>query len=728
MQTFERIRKISPYLFGLFAVLLVAYFVFTSGGEEITKSAMHDPAKAAIAEVNGEKILYSEYMKKVQQQIEQMRNQKNDKQPEVNETQIREQVFNQMIEETLIRQQAEKIGITVTDEELKDLLLENPPDYLRRGFTDTAGNFNKALYLDVVTNPSNLPRYLYPNPDQVPLEEKEKKVNDFRNDLIIITNYLRQQKLMEGLMSVVNTSESQLSPIYAKQNFEMENSNATVQYILLETKDVPDNTIKITDQDLKDYYEKHKKGFPQKESRKIKYVTFPILPSKDDTLKALKRVQRIQEGLQKGTTPEQLDSLFEVSIDQYNGTTQDFILAKDIKPEYMNYLAPLKDREVLGPVRLTDGTYFFRLDGRREGQQAVVKASHILIKFGSNKDSAKTEADRILKLAKGGSDFSMLARQFSEDKGSGEQGGDLGYFSKGQMVKPFEDAAFAAKPGEIVGPVESQFGYHIIKVEDKKSEELKYSEIKVDIKISGVTRNLIKREAASFKTQVDDGAKFDTIAARMKLSPIETPFFDKSRPVLGSQYLTDISFKNDVGTMLDPVELEMQGLVVAQIIDERQPGFKPLDDIKEEIKARVMNIKKLDVLKPKADQIYTKVASLQNLSQITATDPSIQVKTAEGVKGTGFIAGLGQQFVFAANAFKLPLNQISKPVRDGRGYFIMQVMSRIIPDKAAVDNQLPEYIKNLKNNMKASAYYQWFAKVRENADIKDNRSDYFREY
>ena len=120
-----------------------------------------------------------------------------------------------------------------------------------------------------------------------------------------------------------------------------------------------------------------------------------------------------------------------------------------------------------------------------------VKASHILIstvdKNGNplsdaKKKEAKKKAEEVLKKAKSGVEFSELAKEYSDDPGSAANGGDLGYFTKGQMVKPFEDAAFSLKPGEISGLVESDYGYHIIKVYDRIDEQQPLDKVKDEIK------------------------------------------------------------------------------------------------------------------------------------------------------------------------------------------------------------------------------------------------------
>ena len=120
-----------------------------------------------------------------------------------------------------------------------------------------------------------------------------------------------------------------------------------------------------------------------------------------------------------------------------------------------------------------------------------VKASHILISTvddngkelsEAKKKEAKKKAEEVLKKAKSGEEFSELAKEYSDDSGSAANGGDLGYFTKGQMVQPFEEAAFSLKSGEISGLVESEYGYHIIKVYDKIDKQLTFDEVKDEIK------------------------------------------------------------------------------------------------------------------------------------------------------------------------------------------------------------------------------------------------------
>jgi len=142
-----------------------------------------------------------------------------------------------------------------------------------------------------------------------------------------------------------------------------------------------------------------------------------------------------------------------------------------------------------------------------------VKASHILISTvddngnplsEAKKKEAKKKAEEVLKKAKSGEEFSELAKEYSDDPGSAANGGDLGYFTKGQMVQPFEEAAFSLKPGEISGLVESEYGYHIIKVYDKIDEQLPFDDVKDEIKNTLIQNKYMENiESISKKAKVE---------------------------------------------------------------------------------------------------------------------------------------------------------------------------------------------------------------------------------
>lgn len=725
MGTLERIRKTSPYALALFAIMFIGFMVISDADVSNLLRQGKNYQTSPIAIVNGEELLYRDFNALVQERLEQMK--ANAKTPDFqpDEKQLRQDVWNEMIDKILLKQEAEQAGIFVSDEQILDIMLENPPEFLKKTFTDSAGNFNKAVYLDIVTHPENLQNYLA---SSYTPEKIQEQIINFKKDLLNIEKYLREQKLSESMNFLVNTSESILSPDFVKDRFDAENSIASVDFVFFDVSSIKDNEVKVSNKELKDYYEKNKQYYEQKPVRKIKYLRFVIQPSNDDTLRAQKKIVRISEELLKGLTVEQKDSIFDVKMSEYGGTSSDFIMSADVDPIKAPILDSLQPLQVIGPVNLgPNGISFFRLDERRTGANEMVKASHILINFGTNKDSAKKEAENILALTKNG-DFSELAMKYSKDKGSGSKGGDLGFFGKGKMIKEFEQAAFAANVGQIVGPVESQFGFHIIKVIDKKSEEIKFSEINILPSISTATRNQLFREAYSIQKQSEEGAPFDSLVARLGLVAVSSSYVTRESPILGSNYLTYLAFENPIGTVFEPQELDKIGIVVAQVSDALQGGFVPLKNLKKQFIDEIKHSKKLDILEKRANDLYSKIKGYAQLQDITRSYPQYPIQKAEAFKKDANIPGIGIDYGFSEQVFKLPEGKISKPIRGARGYYIMQPFARSISNIDLKSPALYTYKTQLQRDSKQRAFYSWFGQVKKNAEIEDFRYDFYKDY
>lgn len=727
MGTFERIRQISPYFFGFFAVMLVAYFVISDADPATLMQSSRNPQTAVVATVNGRDILRMEFEQRVQKIEEEQRQQMKDDEQEVDHVQIRRQVFQAMIEETLLEVEAEKAGIIVTEDQIRDVMIENPPQKIKQQFLDSAGNFMRQDYLRIVTDLDGYASMLKNNPNVDP-RQAEEMIAQFRNFIIETENELRMQIMADQLFTAVNNAGTVYSPEAMKLEYINENTDIDMNFVQFHISSVPNDAVKVEDKEIEQYYEKHKQYYKQKPQRRIKFVNFPLQPSKEDSQRVERRVRKIQTLLNAQTEQAARDSVFDVRLSEYNGVTSDYVFLPDLEKQASVFLFDMKVGDIVGPVTLKDGVHFYRLDDRKASDEPQVRASHILINFDNNEDSARVEAEKIYQMAIGGDIFTELARKYSKDPGSARRGGDLGYFTKGRMIKEFEDAAFSADSGQVVGPIKSKFGFHIIKVADKKSEAIKYSEIHLAPRTTGITINQIKREAISFKSQIDEGVGFDEMAKRIGKTPVETPFFEKDRPLLQSQYVNDVVFASEVGEVLDPMELENYGMVVIKIVDARSEGVVPFDDKKLEIRSELLKIKKLDYLEKKVKAYYDKVKNLETLADAASIDSSAQVRTAAGVKNNGIVTGAGRDVALTQAAMTAKIGKIAGPLRGEVGYYVYQVTGRKKPDKAKIQAELGKYIQSSLQTEKRNVFNSWFEAVIENAEIEDKRMEYYREY
>ena len=607
MGAISKIRQLSPYALGVIAVLFIAFMVIQDSSCQSIQQQAQNPENVAIANVNGEMISLADYERRVAQAVESARAQ--GQQQQVNDAQVRQQVYEGMVDEILRRQAAEEMGVMVTRQELVDNILINPPADIQF-FKDSLGNFQREMHEDLVTNPDKIITMMT---DQgASLEEAEKQRDDWVKTLYQVEDYIRAQKLEAALRSAVGAAASIASVAQTEIAYEQANSFADIRYIAIPADLTSDDQAKPTEEELKAYYEANKQYYEQKPARKIKYVTYKQVPSEKDSARAQRRSIKLQETLAKYPEISKRDSIFSQEMAMYGGESNDWSDSTSVNPTMMVVLGSLKEGDVFGPLTMPNGIHYVRLDGRRDFVDEQVRASHILLAFGNDKDSSRREAEKIMAMAKGGIDFGALATQYSTDPGSAQNGGDLNFFGKGRMVPAFEQAAFAANVGDIVGPVETQFGWHIIKVTDRKGgspvRQYKFSEITIKPVMSTATKQKIIADAAKFEQALEDGTPIDTLAAKEGVTVQESSLFTRGVPILGSPEVTAWSFNNSQGDVLRK-DIDNYGIVVAQITETRQAGIQPYEDVEDRILREVTQAKKMDIIEGMANDIAGKIKS-----------------------------------------------------------------------------------------------------------------------
>lgn len=717
MGAITKIRQLSPYFMATILVVFVAFMLIQDWNPTGNQNASAE--STIIGEVNGEKITLSEYESRVREVVDMQRQQNPNM--EIDDENIRQQIWDMMVSELLLKQEAKKMGVTVTPDEIRETFFYNTPDELRQYFTDSTGRFNQELLIQIMARPEEYTsRLREQGASDQDIDSWMKQINLIRKTF---EDRISQMSLDGAIRASVGASASIISPTQAELTWMTQNSSADVQFIAVLSDRLTDNQVTVTDAEIAAWYEKHKDRFEQKRSRRIKYMVFPHIPSAKDTANSIKQSAELQSALVSTTDNVVRDSIFTSYLDRFNGLTKPFTPAHEIDPNILVALQGLEIREVFGPLSTLSGVTYLRLDARRDGIDAVVRASHILLPHETDTASVQKAAADLLARARKGEDFALLASQNSKDPVSARQGGDLGYFSKGKMVKEFEDAAFAAETGSIVGPVKSQFGFHIIKVTDKVTQQLSWSQITFKPTFSSPTRNLIASTSAEAVKKIEAGATIDNVGKELKVQVTESPLFEqnsRSGP-LNSRELSVWAFDNEKGATFRR-DLKQHGTVVAQITDTREPGVKPLEDVKEQIKSRLIRKKKVDQLATLARSIAENCRNSGSLDVASQGDPTLTITTQVGLKNDGNLQGYGGEYAVTNAAFTKKLNDIGEPIRGDRGWYIMNVTNRTQADKSKFAGERVAVMSNLATMTRNSAYFQWITRLRENAVIKDLRN------
>lgn len=668
-----------------------------------------------IGEVNGLSISSQEFERQVDQMVESQRQGNPD--ADVNTEQIRDVVWQRMVDEAILQSTADQLGIFVSDAMVSEYLLYSPPDYLKKWFTDsTTGTFHQDSYFEFMRNPRAWLQKT--NPDYPPSE-----IQKLENELIRVSDNIRTEKTRELVQSVV-AAGTVPSPGEAFSAFQDQRSKANGSFALVETPPVPDSTIAVSDVDARQYYEDHKSEFVQKATRELKYATFNLVPAASDSNYTDKRLREVLEALSHATTPQAKDSTFRhfavrFGSGDYDGTR--ILSMKDLSPELTLALKNATPGSVIGPIQLPAGNSMVLVASVNDSAETLVKAQHILLRKGGNDDSIRTQAESLAIRARRGEPFAQLAQTYSAD-GSASNGGDLGYFDRAQMVKPFADAAFEASPGSIVGPVKTEYGYHIIKVNERTNRGYRLVDMRFDVKISNLTRNAIRQRARAFHDALAEGSSIDSIARSMNVQVTESGPIDRSQPVGGSPVITNWAFSAKQGDVSEIIQLDAGGLLVGQLAKVRAEGNMSFDDAKEQIITKIRHQRKLDMIAGRMAKLRAALQPGDSIGKLSSIDSAVKIYPFKDVTRTGALPAVGYEPAVTAAIFNLRLNEFSQPIRGmERGYYIVVVDSRTVPDEAAFAVERDKYIQTLVQQRRPEIFNEWLGKMRNHAEIMDLR-------
>jgi len=701
MPLLTSIRERMTTIFAVFAGIFVVYIVL-DWGMDITgrKNANRSAESQNVGSVNGTGISFREFSEAVQQNVDNQRAQTGTEPTEQEMTQIREQVWSNFVTNQLYRDEISRLDLTVSDQEIVDAVKGgNPPAFLRSQFTDSTGTFNRPAYDAAISDPRN------------------------RQVMIQLETAIRDQQLQQKLRSIVETGVT-VTEGEMEQKFRDDNIDYSASYLYLEPNAlVPDSAVTVGEKDMREYYEKHLADYRVEPTRKIKFVRFNLGPSADDSAYVLKDLEDVKARAAAGADFNELAT----SISS-TPATDAFFAHGELDPQKETAVFGAKAGDIIGPLLERDGYHLTKVEEFREGKNTAVHAEHVLIKIeGGDSAAALTRARDVLKRARAGESIGDLAAQFSDEPGAAARRGDLGWFGKGRMVKPFEDPVFAARPGQILGPIKTQFGYHVIRVIARDSREVKIRDIHVPIEMSPKTQSDISQKAQDFAYFARENG-FEKEAELNKWTPVESQAFtrDGAVPGLGAHpALNRFAFEKDPGEISEPISVD-NGYAVCMVTEAKDGGVRPLDEVKASIETLVRREKKIARVMEMASAALQKLKQGDSLGTIAPEFPNARVQVIRDMKMTAASGRVGRDPVFAGALEALSPGQTSKPLAGLRGVFIIKLLNRTEFDTAAYLAQKPSILNELLSQKRAQYFSEWTTALRASATIVDDRDLFYR--
>jgi len=342
----------------------------------------------------------------------------------------------------------------------------------------------------------------------------------------------------------------------------------------------------------------------------------------------------------------------------------------------------------------------------------------------------KRDIDDIYAMIQKGEDFGQLAKDYSEDPGSAAQYGSLGSFSKGQMVPEFEKTAFSMQPGQVSKPFRTDFGWHILKVEGFSTSE--------DGKEQVTASHILKKVEASIETKdalqqkAEEAAKLikrvgiEKAAKDLKLEPSDTDAIYEDAefiPGLGQHNeLLDFAKKHKVGAVSDVVKDRRGNFIVAQITAKTKDPYVPLDKVKMRIKFDLEKQKRIEAMKPIA-QDFIKNHKPEDYLAAVEKDTLVKVVNLQNFKTDTSIPEVGKVPEVNTEALKMNEEQISGLIDTKSGQFVI-----VSEKRTKVD--INEFVKDadaqkkLRDRMEEQAWNRWYDATMKKAKIIDNRQEY----
>jgi len=608
-------------LMAIIAIVFVLYFGYSFTARRALKTAY----------VNGEVITAAEYNKTYFDLMDAYRMQYQDMWSDelIKTLDLKNVALNNLINQRLISQEARRLGLDVTEEEIRQAIL----DY---SAFQVNGVFDMGRYKALL------------NRNRMKPEAFEASLSQERLN----------RKLRQFLSAFSNVTDQEILDFYTFNNKKIK-----VSYVQFKPADFRES-VKADETAMKDFFDKHREDFRVPEKIKVVYIEIDPKAFED----------KIE------ITDQEIKDYYEYNIDSYS-------------------------------------------------EPKKIKARHILFKLDENAPEEKEKAVRekaqsVLKEAREGKDFAELAKKYSEGP-TKSKGGDLGYFSPGQMVKPFEDAAFNLKPGEISDLVRTKFGYHIIKVEDVKEASHKtLEEMRDEIKKTLTTNRSVELAYEKGQTLIDQ-MPYDTelavYAVDHEMNTKQTDFFSQDEPIAG------LKGDNKIRTELFSLEknetselLELGGkYYIFQVTDKKASYLPELEEVTDKVKEAFLDFLAAAKAKAVAESFLAELNKGKDWDALVK-ERKFKIEETDFFTRQGGIPKVGydpelKETVFGLNEGK-PYPETIFENKQGSFVFKWEASQGI--DKEKYQKEKEKQCYSMMQRKQMQFFESWLDYLKSNADIK----------
>lgn len=621
---------------------------------------------------------------------------------------LREQSWQQIINEKVLEVEYANLGIQVTIDELKDMVQGQNihPQILGAPIfqNQETGQFDPSLVTRFFQN-------LMQSGDE------NAKTQWAQFELAI-----RKEAETKKFNALVSKGVY-ATTLEAKARSKERTQAIDYNILALNPSNMPDTLVAENDNDLKSYFNKNSKKYAEKEdSRKLWFVLFDITPTADDSANVIRWINEKSADFAKSEN----DTLFvDLNSDIKFDTNA---LAISAFPESIqNELFNSPVGTVVGPV-FENGSYkVYKVSGTKEGDAYNMRASHILFRV-DNGDTAATlrKAQEVLGEIRRGADFGEKAAQYGTD-GTASRGGDLGWFSEGQMVKEFNDYVAKGKKGDMA-VVKTQFGIHIVKITENKTNKLVCAGVLArSMEPGDATVSQMYNQAGTFATRIMGGEEIDAVVTEMGLSKRIADYVRSADKSLGgineAREVVRWAFNSKLNDVSDVLTVGDYKFVVAIVAGIREKGKSDFEGARERVLADYRKEKKLELLYAKAETALKENASA-TIEELAAKLETSATPVAYQTFESGNVAFVGIDNTFIGKLFGNPnvKDKITGPVKGDNAVYIYKLNSISEGENLS---DYTSYKEELRVQKSQRLEFGILDVLKEMYDVKDNRYKFY---
>ena len=627
----DRMRRHRDWLKWSLGLVCVAFVLFYI--PDFLQGTGADAASSdTIARIEGQKITGSEFRRAYQAQLQAYRSAYGGQMSDqlLKQLGVENQILQQMVDERAALAEADRLGIKVSDEEVRQRILATP------AFQENGTFIGETRYQQLLR-----------------MQRPPMTAAQFEDN---VRRSLAVDKLRASLTDWLSVADKDLEGEYRRRNDKVK--LAVVSF----TADTFRPQVSATDAEVTAYFDGHKEDFKIPEKRKIKYLLIDF-----DALRT-----RI-------TIPAaDVQQAYNTNIEQYS-------------------------------------------------QPEQVRASHILLKTEGKDDAAvKAKAEDLLKKAKAGADFAELAKANSEDEGSAKNGGDLDFFGRGRMVPEFDQVAFTLQPGQISDLVKTQYGYHIIKVTDKKAASTRsIDEVRQQLtdQLSYERAQTQANEiAAQVEREVKKPADIERVARARGLAVLESGFLAREEPIMGlgpAPEAASRAFEMKPDEVAGPLRAG-RGILFQTMTAKQDPYVPKIEEVKDRVRDEVVKQKAREVSKQKATEIAAKLKSAPDFEK-AAKAAGVEAKTTDLIAAGAPIPDLGVAPAVEDAAFKLPVGAVSDPIATDNGSAVIKVVEKKAVTTEEWNTSKDRFREELLTDRRNRFFSAYMGKAKQKMKIDVNR-------